>query len=78
MDFYCPALRLVLGLDGAPHEHAAQASYDAARTEWLKVHGYQVIRISNRKVDRARLEECLSPFIVPPLPTGRGGQGERY
>jgi len=77
-DFYCPALRLVIELDGAPHRDPAQADYDAARTEWLEARGYRVMRLANRELSRAILEELLRRFIVPPLPTGRGGQGVRY
>ncbi|MGH7644465.1 MAG: endonuclease domain-containing protein [Gemmatimonadales bacterium] len=62
VDFYCPARRLVLELDGAPHEHHRQAGYDAARTEWLAARGYRVLRIRNRDLDRARLEQLLRPY----------------
>ena len=59
VDFYCPALRLVVELDGAPHDHPEQASYDAARTAWLEACGYQVVRLQNRNLSRRRLEQLL-------------------
>ena len=48
VDFYCPALKLVLEVDGNPHDDATQASYDDARTAWLKSAGYRLIRVRNR------------------------------
>jgi very-short-patch-repair endonuclease len=91
VDFYCPALRLVLELDGAPHEHPDQAGYDRARTGWFVQRGYRVLRLRNRDVSRGKLEALLRKLTArPPSPvrergTGgavhalvRGGQGERY
>ncbi len=84
VDFYCPLLRLIIELDGAPHDRPAQASYDAARTSHLEGRGYRVLRVRNRELSRGRLEQLLRPLLrsfvppVPPLPKGRGGQGVRY
>lgn len=41
-DFVCPQAKLIVELDGS--QHAAQAEYDAARTERLNVLGYRVLR----------------------------------
>ena len=71
VDFYCPRLRLVLELDGGSHEDQAQASYDAARTQWLEAHGYTVRRIRNEAVCRDSLERLLSTC----LPLSRQGEG---
>ena len=59
VDFYCPAFKLVLELDGHPHDGARQAGYDAARTAWLESAGYHVIRMRNRDLTRARLQELI-------------------
>jgi very-short-patch-repair endonuclease len=64
VDFYCPVLKLVLELDGHPHDEATQASYDDARTAWLKSAGYRLIRIRNRDLTLETLEELVGQ--VPP------------
>lgn len=63
VDFYCPALRLVLELDGAPHDHPEQASYAAARTAWLEACGYRVLRVRNGELSRERLERLLGALL---------------
>ncbi len=64
VDFYCPVLKLVLELDGNPHDGASRASYDDARTAWLKSAGYRLIRIRNKNLTREILEELVGQ--VPP------------
>ena len=59
VDFYCPALKLVLEVDGNPHDDATQASYDDARTAWLKSAGYRLIRVRNRDLTLEILEELV-------------------
>ena len=77
VDFYCARHRIVLELDGASHDSRVRSDYDASRTRVLTAFGYRVIRLPNRTVSRDSLEALLHPF-VPPLPKGRGGQGERH
>ena len=48
VDFYCAACRLVVEIDG--DSHVDQVEYDEARTEWLNMHGYRVIRFFNSDV----------------------------
>jgi very-short-patch-repair endonuclease len=48
LDFYCPARKLVVELDGSAHEE--QADYDEARTQQLEDYGYRVIRFRNDEV----------------------------
>ena len=48
LDFYCPARRLVVELDGGVHEE--QADYDESRTQQLESYGYRVIRFRNEEV----------------------------
>ncbi len=48
LDFYCPACKLVVELDGGAHED--QAAYDEARTRQLTDFGYQVVRFRNEEV----------------------------
>ena len=71
VDFYCPALRLVLEPDGNAHDGATQAGYDAARTAWLTAAAYHVIRVRNKDLTRKRLGGKGGED------RGRGGQGVR-
>ena len=59
VDFYCPALKLVLELDGNPHDVEAQKSYDDARTAWLEGAGYRLIRVRNSDLTQETLEELV-------------------
>src|SRR6476646_9384175 len=45
-DFYCPAARLVIELDGSSHDHEDQAEYDERRQRWLEARGLRVLRLS--------------------------------
>jgi very-short-patch-repair endonuclease len=47
-DFCCPALKLVIELDGG--QHAERVDYDEARTAYLAAQGYDVIRFWNSDV----------------------------
>ena len=47
-DFYCPAARLVVELDGS--QHLDQAEYDARRTRYLHRLGLTVIRFSSDNI----------------------------
>lgn len=48
VDFYCPACKLVVEVDGDVHNQ--QKEYDQARTEQLELYGYQVLRFTNEEV----------------------------
>src|SRR5690349_7992627 len=48
VDFYCPALRLVIEVDGGVHD--AQRERDAQRTVYLAQLGVSIIRIPNARV----------------------------
>ena len=48
IDFYCPACRLMIEVDGSVHD--TQADHDKARTEHLKNHGYSVLRFTNDEI----------------------------
>ena len=52
LDFYCPAVRLAIELDGAAHDHEDAVARDAAREAWLAAHGIRVIRFVNDDVLR--------------------------
>ena len=48
LDFYCPAARLAIELDGAVHDDPARRAYDAERTRHLEGEGIRVLRFENR------------------------------
>jgi very-short-patch-repair endonuclease len=49
LDFYCPAHKLAVEVDGGVHE--TQAEHDVERTAVLAGYGYRVIRVSNKAIE---------------------------
>src|SRR6516164_5492560 len=49
LDFYCPALRLAIEVDGAGHQGEA-ATYDRERDAILTAHNIQIVRFWNEQV----------------------------
>ena len=47
-DFFCPAAKLIVEIDGPIHDH--QVEQDAARTDYLNALGYRVLRLLNEEV----------------------------
>jgi len=50
VDFFCPAAKLVIELDGQVHHNPAIAENDMHRDERLKDLGYTVLRFENKDV----------------------------
>ncbi len=50
VDFYCPAARLVVELDGAGHYTALGSATDGTRTAYLQALGLRVLRFENRLI----------------------------
>jgi very-short-patch-repair endonuclease len=50
VDFYCPECRVIVKLDGAPHDEVLVAEYDAERTPFLENYAMKVIRFENRSL----------------------------
>lgn len=50
LDFYCPAKKLAIELDGHHHNEELQAAHDAKRTAFINSKGIKVIRIENHNV----------------------------
>ena len=48
VDFICISKRLVIEVDGG--QHMDDADNDAARSEWLAIQGYRVVRFWNNEV----------------------------
>ena len=50
VDFYCPAERLIIELDGSVHDNLGQANADVERDERLKELGFRILRLDNNLV----------------------------
>jgi len=50
LDFYCPALRFGIELDGDSHEGDEANSYDVGRTRYLEGLGIKILRFNNKDV----------------------------
>lgn len=75
-DFYCPATRLVIEVDGESH---IDPRADVVRDAWMMAHGLRVFRVSNDDVMRnlagvvLAIQEMVAPPPPPhPLPQGEG------
>jgi very-short-patch-repair endonuclease len=52
VDFYCASAKLVIELDGSQHYEAQGLAYDLERSAFLEALGLNVLRFTNRDVDR--------------------------
>ena len=52
VDFYCPAARLVIEIDGPSHDGDASWAYDERRQALLEMLGYRVVRINVADISR--------------------------
>ncbi len=75
-DFYCPAERLVVELDGISH---IDSQADAARDAWMQQRGIRVVRFTNQEVLTNVEGICLAIDNIAretpppgPLPQGEG------
>ncbi|MBV9843077.1 MAG: endonuclease domain-containing protein [Sphingomonadaceae bacterium] len=69
LDFYCPATRVAIEVDGVTHEMGGNPARDARRDQWLASRGIAVLRLSARDV-LGDLEAILGAIIrrcAPPL-----------
>jgi adenine-specific DNA-methyltransferase len=72
LDFYCPAAKLAVELDGGQHNQYDSQEYDTIRSEYLKAQGIEVIRFWNHEVlidtesVLTKLSERINPRVTPP------------
>ena len=52
VDFYCASARLVIELDGSQHYEPRGMASDSERSAFLSAHGLEILRFSNRDIDR--------------------------
>lgn len=50
-DFYCAEAKLILEIDGSPHETNAGKRKDAARDAWMRSKGIEVLRVGGWQVE---------------------------
>ncbi|VIO81024.1 endonuclease domain-containing protein [Bradyrhizobium ivorense] len=63
VDFFCPAKRLIIELDGGHHNEAETAQRDQERQGWLEREGYRVIRFWNSEIT-AHLNAVMERIYV--------------
>ncbi len=62
VDFYAPAVRLVVEVDGTQHQGQIHAQNDAHRDESLKSKGLRVLRFTNQQV-RQELDSVVGVVV---------------
>ncbi|MCK1395314.1 endonuclease domain-containing protein [Bradyrhizobium sp. 1] len=63
VDFFCPAKRLIIELDGGHHNDDDTAARDLERQRWLEREGYRVIRFWNSEIT-GELDAVLERIYV--------------
>ncbi len=58
VDFYCALAKLVIELDGSQHFEEDGKARDMSRDRYLKSTGLEVLRFSNREIDREFQAVC--------------------
>jgi very-short-patch-repair endonuclease len=82
-DFSCAEARLIVELDGRPHENPEQQARDAARDRWFHARGFRVLRLSNELVLGSielaikEMERALPSPVQGEGRLGRRPSGER-
>jgi very-short-patch-repair endonuclease len=51
-DFYCPAAKLIIEIDGGVHDEEEVKEYDKFREDIFLNEGYRILRFSNEEVMR--------------------------
>jgi len=77
-DFYAPAARLIVEVDGSQHAKLAQTDHDRRRTAYFKQMGLRVLRFNDRQVllELDSVAEAIYQAMKekiplnPPLPKG--------
>ena len=77
LDFYCPAAKLAIEVDGASHDFGDRPQRDDIRSEWLKRHDIELLRIPAKQVladpdgvAEAVLKLCAEPLHHSAEPSG--------
>ncbi|MBS0275259.1 MAG: endonuclease domain-containing protein [Proteobacteria bacterium] len=73
-DFACPLSRLVVEVDGATHGSDVERAYDRKRDGYMRLHGWQVVRVTNEDVYKY-LNETLDLIARQAPPSSRRLRG---
>jgi very-short-patch-repair endonuclease len=67
VDFACPAIHLVIEVDGASHDTDEQRAFDEVRTEYLQQSGWRVLRVPNDHVYQSigEVEAAIWAILEP-------------
>ena len=64
VDFYCASARLVIELDGSQHYEPQGLAYDAERSQFLMSLGLEILRFSNRDIDKDFRGVCAQIDLI--------------
>ena len=69
LDFYCPAKKLAIEVDGFAHDTGDRPRRDEIRTGWLRSRGVDVLRIAAKDVlaDPDSVADALMRLCAEPL-----------
>ncbi len=67
VDFACPAIHLIIEVDGPSHATPEQRAFDEARTEALRLAGWRVLRMPNERVYHSlgEVEAAIRAILEP-------------
>ena len=63
VDFYCPALKLILEVEGDIHDSPARVAADRERAAILEGWGFRVIRMRNKDASAEWLVRTITPMV---------------
>ncbi len=66
VDFYCPALKLVIEVEGEIHSQPEQLAWDRERGAVLRRIGLHVIRLANEDATEENLRRVVAAYRPPP------------
>ena len=73
VDFYCACAKLVIEVDGSQHYESHGMAHDAERSAFLSALGLDVLRFSNRDIDRdfrgvcEKIDLTIQKYLQDPL-----------
>ena len=69
LDFYMPAAKLAVEVDGAAHDLAVRVAHDEARDGWLAERGIRTMRVNAADIlDARRREDVLATIAAAARP----------
>ena len=64
VDFYCAEAKLAIELDGSQHYEPQGLAYDAERSQFLMSLGLEILRFSNRDIDKDFRGVCAQIDLI--------------